>query len=53
MGEALGAVVAPGWPVDGMSAGEAYAEQYTAWHLANSPGARRRTTLTRISWIEL
>ncbi|MGD8239663.1 MAG: cysteine hydrolase [Armatimonadota bacterium] len=39
-------------PVDGMSAGEAYAEQYTAWHLANSPGTRRRTTLTRIGLIQ-
>jgi hypothetical protein len=29
-----------------MSAREAYAEQYTAWHLANGPGTRRRTTLT-------
>jgi nicotinamidase-related amidase len=34
-------------PVDGLSAGEAYAEQYTCWHLANSPGTRRSTTLTR------
>ncbi len=33
-------------PVDGMSASEAYAEQYTTWHLANGPGTRRRTTLT-------
>jgi nicotinamidase-related amidase len=39
-------------PVDGMSAGEPYAEQYTAWHLANSPGTRRRVTLTRIDLIE-
>ena len=38
-------------PVDGMSATEPYAEQYTAWHLANSPGTRRRTTLTRIDMI--
>ena len=34
-------------PVDGMSATQPYAEQYTAWHLANGPGTRRRTTLTR------
>ena len=34
-------------PVDGMSATEPYAEQYTAWHLANSPGTRKATTLTR------
>jgi nicotinamidase-related amidase len=38
-------------PVDGMSAGEAYAEQYTAWHLANAPGSRRQTTLTRLDLI--
>lgn len=38
-------------PVDGMSAGEPYAEQYTAWHLANGPGTRRQTALTRISLI--
>jgi len=36
-------------PVDGMSASQPYAEQYTAWHLANSPGTRRRTILTRLS----
>ena len=40
-------------PVDGMSASEAYAEQYTAWHLANSPGTRRRTTLTKIGLIKI
>jgi nicotinamidase-related amidase len=39
-------------PVDGMSAGELYAEQYTAWHLINAPGSRRRTTLTRFDMIE-
>jgi nicotinamidase-related amidase len=39
-------------PVDGMSASEPYAEQYTAWHLANSPGTARRTTLTRMAWIQ-
>jgi len=38
-------------PVDGMSAGEPYAEQYTAWHLANSPGTRRAVTLTGMSMI--
>ena len=38
-------------PVDGMSAGEAYAEQYTCWHLANGPGTRRHVTLTRINMI--
>ena len=39
-------------PVDGMSAGNLYAEQYTAWHLINAPGSRRRTTLTRFDMIE-
>jgi phosphatidylglycerol:prolipoprotein diacylglycerol transferase len=38
-------------PVDGMSADDAYPEQYTAWHLANSPGSRKRTTLTRIDLV--
>jgi nicotinamidase-related amidase len=39
-------------PVDGLSAGNLYAEQYTAWHLINAPGTRRRTTLTRFDLIE-
>lgn len=39
-------------PVDGMSATEPYAEQYTAWHLANGPGTRRQTTLTRTGLVE-
>ena len=39
-------------PVDGMSAGTMYAEQYTAWHLVNAPGSRSRTTLTRFDMIE-
>ena len=38
-------------PIDGMSAGTLYAEQYTAWHLVNAPGKRRRTTLTRFDMI--
>jgi len=38
-------------PVDGMSAGNSYAEQYTSWHLANSPGTRRQMTLTRMNLI--
>ena len=37
-------------PVDGMSA-DAYAEQYTAWHLANGPGSKKQTTLTRIDML--
>jgi nicotinamidase-related amidase len=39
-------------PVDGMSAGNLYAEQYTAWHLLNAPGTRRSSTLTRFDMIE-
>jgi nicotinamidase-related amidase len=39
-------------PIDGMSAATLYAEQYTAWHLVNAPGSRRRTTLTRFDMIE-
>lgn len=38
-------------PIDGMSAGSLYAEQYTAWHLVNAPGSRRRTTITRFDMI--
>jgi nicotinamidase-related amidase len=38
-------------PVDGMSSNELYAEQYTAWHLANAPGTRRRAKLTKIDMI--
>lgn len=33
-------------PVDGMSAVDPYAEQYTAWHMLNAPGTRARATLT-------
>jgi len=40
-------------PVDGISASNAYAEQYTAWHLANAPGSRKRTTLTQIKLITI
>ena len=39
-------------PVDGMSAGTLYAEQYTSWHLVNAPGSRRKTTLTSFDFIE-
>jgi len=38
-------------PIDGMSAGTLYAEQYTAWHLVNAPGSRRKTTITRFDMI--
>lgn len=40
-------------PVDGMSSSELYAEQYTAWHLVNAPGSRRRTRLTRTDMIQI
>ena len=40
-------------PVDGMSAGTLYAEQYTAWHLLNAPGTRARTSLTRLDMIDI
>lgn len=40
-------------PVDGMSAGDSYPEQYTSWHLVNGPGTRRQITLTRIDLIRL
>lgn len=38
-------------PVEGMSSKEPYVEQYTAWHLVNSPGTRGKTTLTKVSLI--
>jgi nicotinamidase-related amidase len=39
-------------PIDGMSAGTLYAEQYTAWHLVNAPGSRKSMTLTEFDLIE-
>jgi nicotinamidase-related amidase len=38
-------------PVDGMSAESLYAEQYTAWHLANAPVIPPKITLTRINMV--
>ena len=38
-------------PVDVVSAESAYAEQYTAWQLANAPTVGNRVTLTRIELI--
>ncbi|MDD5170322.1 MAG: cysteine hydrolase [Syntrophales bacterium] len=38
-------------PVDGMSAENTYAEQYTAWHLTNAPRVSGQVTLTKISLI--
>lgn len=39
-------------PVDGMSAVNAYEEQYTAWHLANAPVLSRNVTLTRLDMVK-
>lgn len=38
-------------PVDCMSADNPYAEQYTAWHMLNSPGTRNRAVLTKVNLI--
>ena len=38
-------------PVDGMSA-DVYAEQYTAWHLANAPVVSRNVTLTKLDMVK-
>jgi nicotinamidase-related amidase len=38
-------------PVDCMPAPILYAEQYTAWHMLNSPGTRNRATLTQASLV--
>lgn len=38
-------------PVDGYSSSSVYAEQYTAWHLVNAPGTKKRTTLTRMDLV--
>lgn len=40
-------------PVDCLSASEIYAEQYTVWHLANSPGTRRSVLLTKSDLITI
>lgn len=39
-------------PVDGMSSVELYAEQYTAWHLANGPVFSSAVTLTKFDMIK-
>ncbi len=39
-------------PVDGMSAADPYAEQYTTWHLANAPRVAPQVTLTRMDMIQ-
>ncbi len=38
-------------PLDGVSSSNTYAEQYTAWHLANAPRIGPQVTLTRIDLI--
>ena len=38
-------------PLDGISADNAYAEQYTAWHLANAPLVSSGVTLTTIDGV--
>ncbi|WMT41222.1 cysteine hydrolase [Paenibacillus sp. D2_2] len=40
-------------PVDGMPASTLYPEQYTAWHLLNSPGSRNQAVLTRTDLITI
>jgi nicotinamidase-related amidase len=39
-------------PVDGMSSTNIYAEQYTAWHLANAPRLADRVKLTKVDLIK-
>jgi nicotinamidase-related amidase len=39
-------------PVDGISATEPYAEQYTIWHLSNVPSCRGRVTITTVDLIQ-
>jgi nicotinamidase-related amidase len=38
-------------PLDGMSSSTTYAEQYTAWHLGNSPRVGPQVTLTKTELI--
>jgi nicotinamidase-related amidase len=39
-------------PVDGMSSTNIYAEQYTAWHLANAPRLAEHVKLTKVDLIK-
>jgi nicotinamidase-related amidase len=39
-------------PVEGMSAENTYAEQYTAWHLVNAPRVGAQVTLTGMDMIQ-
>lgn len=38
-------------PVEGMTADNAYAEQYTAWHLLNAPRVGPQVTLTKMDLV--
>lgn len=40
-------------PVDGVSAPQAYGEQYTVWHLHSSPGLAGKVRLTQSDLVEL
>jgi nicotinamidase-related amidase len=40
-------------PVDGVSAGDAYIEQYTAWHLLNAPRVGPQVTLTKTDMVQI
>jgi nicotinamidase-related amidase len=40
-------------PVDGVSAGDPYIEQYTAWHLMNAPRVGAQVILTRMDMIQI
>lgn len=40
-------------PIDCLSASHPYAEQYTIWHLANSPGTRRNVILTEANLVKI
>ena len=40
-------------PVDTISSGEPYAEQYTVWHMMNAPGTRNYATITRTDLIAI
>lgn len=39
-------------PVDGMASSNIYAEQYSAWHLANAPRLADRVKLTKVDMIK-
>ena len=39
-------------PVDGITASEAYTEQYVAWHMTNAPAVGPNTTLTAVGLLK-